>query len=141
MATCGPFVPVSLPQASPASAADECSNRWFSLARVLGVAGIISLLLFFSGRCARRSSVARYPVAIPLDPLALGSGVEIDGDEDDEIDLDDELGPELEGPAGHQLLPAPDTVAVMHNNIGEQNARQTDEAHPGLLRRPPDTPG
>src|SRR3546814_12270604 len=97
-----------------------------SLARCLGVVGIIALVLFFDWRSARRSSVARYPVAIPLDPLALGSGVEIDGDEDDEIDLDDELGLELEGADGHQLMPAHDEVAVMHNEIGELIDRQPD---------------
>src|SRR3546814_10894415 len=101
-----------------------------SLARCLGVVGIIALVLFFDWRSARRSSVARYPVAIPLDPLALGSGVEIDGDEDDEIDLDDELGLELEGADGHQLMPAHDEVAVMHNEIGELIDRQPDEVAP-----------
>src|SRR3546814_853951 len=84
------FDPSALPQTLPEAESDEGSNPMLSLARVLGVVGIIALVLFFAWRSARRPSVARSPVAIPLDPPAPGSAVEIDGDEDDEIDLDDE---------------------------------------------------
>jgi flagellar M-ring protein FliF len=121
----------ALPEALPeADTGDGDGSPMLSLARVLGIVGIIALVLLLAYRSARRSTVARYPLAIPLDPLALGDGRADDADDDldDDLDLDLELD-ELER-VGERALPAGNDEQdqlVVHSQIGDLIDRQPDE--------------
>jgi flagellar M-ring protein FliF len=116
------FDETALPEALPAEDTGEASNPMLSLARVLGTVGIIALVLLLAYRSARRSTVARYPLALPLDPLALGEGtVDVD-------DLDLEL-EQLERANERALTAsaAEQDQLVVQSQIGDLIDRQPDE--------------
>jgi flagellar M-ring protein FliF len=116
------FDETALPEALPAEDTGDASNPMLSLARVLGTVGIIALVLLLAYRSARRSTVARYPLALPLDPLALGEGtVDVD-------DLDLEL-EQLERANERALTAsaAEQDQLVVQSQIGDLIDRQPDE--------------
>ena len=118
----------TLPDALPAEdGGDDGGSPMLSLARVLGTVGIIALVLLLAYRSAHRSTVARYPLAIPLDPLALGDGT-TDLDEDD-LDDDGDLDVELERPAERALVASTQEQEqiVVQSQIGDLIDRQPDE--------------
>lgn len=114
----------ALPDAAPAlDGGDDSKDPMLSLARVLGIVGIVALVLLLAYRSARRSSVARYPLAIPLDPLALGDGA----DDEDELDLDllDQVR-EAALPAAEEHDRLPERI-VVQSQLGDLIDRQPDE--------------
>jgi flagellar M-ring protein FliF len=115
------FDKTALPEALPADdTGGGASNPMLSLARVLGTVGIIALVLLLAYRRARRSTVARYPLAIPLDPLALGEGA---------LDLEELELEELERGAQRALTPSAEEQdqLVVQSQIGDLIDRQPDE--------------
>jgi flagellar M-ring protein FliF len=115
------FDKTALPEALPADdTGGGASNPMLSLARVLGTVGIIALVLLLAYRSARRSTVARYPLAIPLDPLALGEGA---------LDLEELELEELERGAQRALTPSAEEQdqLVVQSQIGDLIDRQPDE--------------
>ncbi len=118
------FDETALPEALPEPAGPAASNPMLSLARVIGIVGIIALVLLLAYRSARRSSVARYPLAIPLDPLALNEGTRARDDDDIDVDLE-----ALERSAERALAAssAEKEQIVVQSQIGDLIDRQPDE--------------
>jgi len=112
-------VPKALPDPG-ASAGD--GSPLLSVARVLAVVGIVALVLLLAYRSARRSSVARYPLALPLETLALGDGGEPSGDGDDDLEA-------IEDRRGRALAsgPSDDDRIVVQSQIGDLIDRQPEE--------------
>jgi len=112
-------VPEALPESNGGTEGDD---PMLSIARILGVVGIVALVLLLAYRSARRSSVARYPLALPLDTLALGEG------ETTRAELDDEPAT-IEGRRERALPSAPgeDERIVVQSQIGDLIDRQPDE--------------
>jgi flagellar M-ring protein FliF len=116
----------TLPETLPETPESDGGSPLLSLARVLGTVGIIAIVLLLAYRSARRSTVARYPLAIPLDPLALGEGKV--RSLDDDLDLDDLGLDELERSADRALPSAEEQdQLVVQSQIGDLIDRQPDE--------------
>lgn len=115
------FDETALPEALPElSGGDSSKSPMLPLARVLGIVAIIALVLLLAYRSARRSSVARYPLAIPLETLALGEG---DPEDADDLDLD-----ALDTRRERALPPVEeDERIVVRSQIGDLIDRQPDE--------------
>lgn len=65
----------AIPETPPSlKGGNDSGNPMLSLARTLGVVAIVALVLLLAYRSARRSTIARYPLAIALDPPAIGEG-------------------------------------------------------------------
>ncbi|MDQ2648494.1 MAG: flagellar M-ring protein FliF [Actinomycetota bacterium] len=92
------------------------------LLQVVATVLIIVVVLFLAWRSARRSSVARYPLALPVGPIALGDG-------STEHLLDDELTRVLDAPAGLAIGPNAEEQhqMVVQSQIGDLIDRQPDE--------------
>lgn len=123
-------LPADTPELGPGDGAD---NPMLGIARIAGVVGIIALVLFLAYRSARRSSVARYPLAIPLEALELGTGTVRELDDDDaeghrfDEDYDDELDlAQLEAVRDHELERGQEQL-VVQSQIGDLIDRQPDE--------------
>lgn len=107
----------ALPKAAPEAEPAPATSPILSIGRVAGTVLIVALVLLLAYRSARKSTVARYPLALPVDPMALGEG-------DDELDLD-----ELGRPAPRAILPSPEEQKrlVVQSQIGDLIDRQPDE--------------
>jgi flagellar M-ring protein FliF len=99
---------------------------WLPIARTAGVVAIVALVLFLAWRSSKAASVARYPLAVPVEPrpleagerLAVGSG---NDDEGDELDLTEvERAPVAVSAGDRDRL-------VLTSQIGDLIDRQPDE--------------
>jgi flagellar M-ring protein FliF len=102
------------------------SSPLLPLARTGGVVAIVALVLFLAWRSTKASAVARYPLAVPIEPRLLEAAVERElpvgedlDDEGDELDLT-------------ELEAAPPSVAdqeriTVTSQIGDLIDRQPDE--------------
>jgi len=97
---------------------DGGDDMVLTLARTGGVLALVALVLFLAHRSARRSTLARYPVAIPLPSPADEAEALLAG-----------LAEELErGSAAAELAPAePPRQVVLHGQIGELIDRQPED--------------
>ncbi len=100
------------------TSADPGDDMVLTLARIGGVLLLVALVLFLAYRSARRSSLARYPVAIPLPDAAEETAALLAGLAD-EIDR---------GEAAGELTPAePSRHVVLQHQIGELIDRQPED--------------
>jgi len=100
------------------SSADGGDDMVLTLARTGGVLVLVALVLFLAYRSARRSTLARYPVAIPLPADAAGEANALLAG----------LAEELERGAAAELAPAePPRQLVLQGQIGELIDRQPED--------------
>lgn len=100
------------------SSEDGGEDTVLTLARIGGVLVLVALVLFLAYRSARRSSLARYPVAIPLPDAAEETAALLAG-------LADELD---RGEAAAELTAAePSRHLVLQHQIGELIDRQPED--------------
>jgi flagellar M-ring protein FliF len=112
-------IPVELEPTEPGS---EGANPLLPLLQVGATVLIIGLVLLLAWRSARRSSVARYPLALPGGPIALGDGSSA-------TSLDDELAQMLDRPSELAIGPSAEEQhhMVVQSQIGDLIDRQPDE--------------
>jgi flagellar M-ring protein FliF len=114
-------LPATEPDAAPATG----DSPMLPLARVVAMVLIVLVVLLLAYRSARRSSAIRYPLAIPLDPLALGEGTSLAR----EVGLSEADRQELGHPTDRAIAPSADEQhqIVVHSQIGDLIDRQPDE--------------
>ena len=85
--------------------AAEAKNQLMDLVRTLGSLLIVALVLFFAFRSARKATIQRLPMALPLPP----GTIDLDAEDSEEVDPDSmELGiPEPEELAAPEPAPLP----------------------------------
>jgi flagellar M-ring protein FliF len=108
-------VPRELDAGSPGGSKD---SPLLPMLQVVATVGIVLVVLLLAWRSARRSSHARYPLALPVGPVDL-----------DEDLLDDELVEVLEGPGELAIGPSPQEQHQLgvQAQIGDLIDRQPDE--------------
>jgi flagellar M-ring protein FliF len=100
------------------TSSEQGDDMLLTVARTGGVLALVALVLFLAYRSARRSSLAKYPVAIPLpDPVDEANAVLMG------------LAEELErGQAAAELAPAePPRQLVLQDQIGDLIDRQPED--------------